>query len=557
MTAPGWDGPGRIGAAVGVGIAVTEGLWVVLPCVRLFGAAGFWAQILPTIVAYAAVGAVVDAAVCGARRGPLVRAAVVGLVGVGVATAGGLPIAAAAWMMGSAAAWGLALAHRRVWPVAAAVGAWGLSPMIPRPARPDPPPVVAPARGPSVAVIVLDTLRLDRTSLGRTDRDTTPNLAALAARGTTFTRARSVSCWSLPAHASMLTGRWPAAHGADFDHPRLDGDLPVLGALLAGAGWETAAFSGNPLVAPGVGLGRGFQTFEEHWRTYTLRDALFASRLGSRLTAADRDKQGLEVVDAIRAWRASRIDDRPFFVFVNLFEAHVPYQEVPRAFRRRYATGADRALEALGERAHMAQVLGTDVDETDRAGILDLQDGSIAAADARLGDVIAALGPDVRLVVLSDHGEAYGERGPWGHNLGLEEELLRVPLVVAGPGVPVGVSDAAVSVVDVFPTVLGWAGLASPSDGADLFAPVAGRVLRAEHGPPDPFTSGWQWMRPFADHREIRAARWVVIDGDRKRSVVDGVRDEAFDLGRDPGERHPRAATPDEPASPSPWVRAR
>ena len=231
---------------------------------------------------------------------------------------------------------------------------------------------------------MLDTVRKDRTSAYGHDRDTTPNLAELAEDGVRFDRAWSTSCWSLPAHASLFTGQLPTEHGAHYEHLSLDEERPLLAEILAGRGYQTAGFSANPLVAEGVGLARGFGVWEEPWREYTLREALTGWRIWHRFAAPDRDKGGADVVDGVRRWQATRDPARPALLFVNLMEAHAPYQEVSVQWRQAWTAPAlsRPELEAIGERSHMAQVLGTAVPEGDLATTLALQDGAIAAADA-------------------------------------------------------------------------------------------------------------------------------------------------------------------------------
>lgn len=273
-------------------------------------------------------------------------------------------------------------------------------------------------------------------------------------------------------------------------------------------------------------------------------------RIWHRFVAPDRDKGGAEVVDGVRRWQEARDRARPALLFVNLMEAHAPYQEVPVRWRRAWTDPAISRpqLEAIGERSHMAQVLGTAVPEDDLGTTLDLQDGAIAAADAYLGQIVEIVGDDAVWVVVSDHGELLGEHGLWGHNLGLWEPLVAVPMVVAGPGWPEGaVVDDPVSLVDVAPTVAAMAGAALPEPvaGVDLGPVVRGehsltdRTLVAEHLRTDFLTAGWQMLDPTGDHASIRARRAAVRKGDLKRMLAEDGTDEGYDLAIDPLEEHP------------------
>jgi arylsulfatase A-like enzyme len=158
------------------------------------------------------------------------------------------------------------------------------------------------------------------------------------------------------------------------------------------------------------------------------------------------------------------------------------------------------------------------------------------------------VGQDTVWVVVSDHGELLGEHGLWGHNLGLWEPLVSVPMVVAGPGWPEGVVvDDPVSLVDVLPTVAALAGadLPEPVAGIDLGPVVRGersladRTLIAEHLRTDFLTSGWQLLDPLADHASIRARRAAARRGDLKRILAEDGTDQGFDLSVDPDELTP------------------
>jgi arylsulfatase A-like enzyme len=548
-----------IGAAVAAGLLVTEAAATVRPLMDGFGAGGAWRPMAEVLVAYLAVGCCVDLAVqplAAKRRHPrLIRSvAVLGLGAVIALVSGQVPGAVLA-AFGGAALWALAASSRWTAIVAVAVALWALLPALPRSVHVAEADVQATSAAgpasdaPSLVVVVLDTVRRDRTSTWGNPRTTTPNLSAVAARGARFDAAYSPSCWSLPAHASLFTGLLPSGHGAHYEHLALPPEVPVLAELLAARGYRTAGFSANPLVAPGTGMARGFEHFEEPWRTYTLREALLGWRIWNRFAAPDRDKGGAEVVAAARAWLEGRDAARPYLVFVNLMEAHAPYQEAPLRWRRAWTSPElSRArLEAIGERSHMAQALGSDMAEADRETTLALLDGATAAADDYLGQLLSAVGDDAIVVVTSDHGELLGEHGLWGHSLGLWQPLIEVPLAIAGPGVPAGIRiDAPVSLMDLFPTLLGLGGVEAPtSDGVDLRPLLGGvpfgepRTIRAEHLRTDFLTSGWQLTRPLEDRAPIRARRSAALRGALKREVSEDGGDWGFDLSADPDELAP------------------
>jgi arylsulfatase A-like enzyme len=275
---------------------------------------------------------------------------------------------------------------------------------------------------------------------------------------------------------------------------------------------------------------------------------LLGSRVYRALLAPDWDKGGAETVAGIRRWLSTRDKSRPYFLFVNIYEPHGPYQHVPREFRRRF-TDPDlslRALEAIGNRVMTATQNGNPLSADDAATGLDLMDGAIAASDALLGEILGLVGDKPIVVVLSDHGELFGEHTLFGHSNTLYEPLIRVPMVIAGAALPSGlVVEEVVSLVDVMPTMLSLAGIEAPSvDGIDL-GPLLRegemlerRLVRAEQFSKDTRKLGWARYRP-AEVDYLHARKQAVVSRNRKRIIAADGSDSGFDLRADPGEERP------------------
>lgn len=537
----------RVGLSLALGLSVAETGLVFRNLLRGFKAGGVLGHVAAAACVYALILGLIDA--LAARRGLSAGQR----LGVGLLT-----LAAFGWMSNQplfslslvmlAAGLFSLLAQSRAWPLALVL--WGLAWWPARPqAEPPRPPLMTPAaRGPNLAVIVLDTLVRDRCSAYGYPKPTSPNLDALARRGVRMDRAWSTANWSLPAHASLFSGRLPQDHGTN---QREGYTLPadtLLAERLRLAGYETAGLSANPFAGIGSGLAQGFTRFEPFWRDFTAGETLFAARVLNGLTGRDRDKGGAAIVASLDAWLSSRDPERSFFLFVNLMEAHGPYQEVPLAQRRAFIEGTPRSLEAAGEAGHMAQIFGVGVPES-LAPVNDaLLDGCTLAADHLLGEVIRRLPEDTVILALSDHGDMMGEHGFYGHNTGLYEPIVSIAWVMAGPGVPVGRRlEAPVSIADVAPTALGLLGLPTFEGvfGLDLGPALrgeedlSGRLVYAEHPSPVYTTSGWRTRRPWRDWSAELAARSAVTDGAQKRVVHSDGRDWAFDLRADPGERAP------------------
>jgi arylsulfatase A-like enzyme/tetratricopeptide (TPR) repeat protein len=336
-------------------------------------------------------------------------------------------------------------------------------------AREAPPPAVEAATvRPSILLVTLDTTRAD--SLGfENDEVETPALDALAARGTRFSGAWSTAPMTLPSHASMLTGLYPSQHGIHENSRFLDERHTLLAERLGAAGYTSAAFiSGYPLKRQ-FGLARGFDHYDDDLGGGNAeRDAgATTERALSFLQSAPRE---------------------PLFIWVHYFDPHDPY-EPPEPYRSRYPTAP-----YLGEIAFMDQEVGRLVEAFDGRGA---EGGS-------------------RILVVGDHGEGLGDHGELLHGNLLYRGVMRVPMIAAGSGVPVGVEETAVSTRRVFDTVLAWAGLESEFD---LLTPdeeiVMGEAMK-------PFLQyGW---RP-----QVMAVRGAI-----KVILSDAI--EVYDLRTDPAE---------------------
>ena len=189
---------------------------------------------------------------------------------------------------------------------------------------------------PNVLLLVMDTVRADRLSLHGYKRDTTPNLVRLARKGVRFDQARSTAPWTLPSHASMFTGRWPHQTGVSEDRP-LDATHPTLAEFLSDRGYLTAGFVGNTYFCNSwFGLGRGFAHYEDFYDedlVISITETLRCSALGRCLLriaslplgVERRRKDAAAVNHDFLDWLSEQDKERPFFAFLNFFDAHTPY----------------------------------------------------------------------------------------------------------------------------------------------------------------------------------------------------------------------------------------
>ncbi len=398
---------------------------------------------------------------------------------------------------------------------------------------------------PNLVLIVLDTVGPTHLSAYGYPRPTTPYLERFAKRATRFDRAYSTSSWTLPAHASAFTGLAPIRHGADQISQRLSSDPVMLAELLTAAGYQPAGFSNNPWVSHKRGTARGFEFFAELFRTRHILPY-----------AVERHA----TVDAVSLWlRSQRDTTRPFFVFVNLTEAHAPYSP-PWIYAEPFFEAKSDWMAALNRmsallplnvirRNYLGGVEGGMLQPADIEMARNLYDGEIRYLDAiveRLVGEIETLASErpTLLFIASDHGENFGQHGHMGHAFSLFDSTLRIALLAAGDGFDAGATDdRLVQISDLFPTILRAAGAPIP-EGID------GRELRAPHDPERGLSALYahpvQALATFpADQRDSdtldglrRELRAGIIGSHKLIRGSDGT-EEIYDLLDDPDEQRP------------------
>ncbi len=348
-----------------------------------------------------------------------------------------------------------------------------------------------PTPGAPVVLISIDTLRADRLPIYGYKAGRTPAIDALATDGVVLERAYTTYPLTLPAHASLLSGRYPQRHGVrDNSGFRFDAAAtPPLAELLRRRGYATGGFVSAWILRGATGLASGFDVYD---------DEIDASTTGLH----DGQRPGADTLARAVGWLDGAAS-KPFFLFLHLYEPHAPYKP-PEPFA---------------------------------SALADPYDGEIATADDLVGRLVAELKRrglyDKSLVVLvADHGEGLGDHGEMRHGVLLYQETVRVPMVLKLPrAADRGTRRGEVaSLTDVMPTVLGLVGAETPRglDGVSLFArAAAGRRLYAESWYPR-LRLGWSELRLLVDQR------WAAIDGPAP---------ELYDLAADPHERVDRAAS--------------
>jgi arylsulfatase A-like enzyme len=403
---------------------------------------------------------------------------------------------------------------------------------------------------PNVVLIVMDTLRADRLECYGYQRPTSPRLNALAERGTLFEQAYGTSSWTWPSTASILTGLWPETHGVtSVESCYLAGELETLPEVLSARGYRTAAFTCNPLIVRNKNFDQGFDTFEDGNIPGFLQRGF-----------ANTHKVEGEILD----WLDTNRDAR-FFLYLHLVDTHWPYDprpearellgelEVPDGYPKRGLEGYQARMLADGAPTTCGQeLLDERVPPSHQEWMRARYDGAVRSADVYVGhilDRLNALGLDESTVVLftSDHGEELCDHGMPAHGFALYEEHVRVPLILAGPGVPAGQRvSTPVSSRHIAPT-LAWLGgteLAAVHAPLDLLDPA-----RIDERPVFFSTQSGIWCghNPLptfgvrqGDHVWIRmlgAGPWGVEADATGHAAGNDEGLLLFDLARDPAQR--------------------
>lgn len=384
-----------------------------------------------------------------------------------------------------------------------------------------------PEASPNVLLYVIDTLRADRLSLYGYARPTSPRLEEFARRGVVFERAYTNGPKTRDAIPVLFASRYYSELGG---HLQRQAEQPIvtLAELFQRAGYRTAAFQANYVLGEGFGYGRGFDAY----RVFSRRDRGHPTESAAVLHAA--------ALDWVR-----KPDERPWFLFIQTMDVHNPYAPPPPFDGRFRDTGRSARDEPVSP-AEAARELGVEPtpEVLRRLGNLarglrrldpDQYDACVAYADHELGnllDALAGLGrsDDTVVAVTADHGESLGDGGRILHGYSLHEELVRVPLIVSGPGQPGGRrSREIVSLLDLAPTLADLAGIAVPESyrGRSLLEP-----------PPlasPPSAVGELSLSGATADRFIREGPWKLVIGRGRNELFDVERDPATQtpLGRD------------------------
>jgi arylsulfatase len=365
---------------------------------------------------------------------------------------------------------------------------------------------------PGIILITLDTTRADHLGCYGYGRATSPGIDALAAESTLFTRAYSTSSWTLPAHASLFTGKFTSSHGARYDPQgplrltqAIDGPDSwkeyrarglaagevTLAALLRQAGYATGAVVSGPWMKRVFGLGDGFDFYDDGGISHV------------------NGKRAEAVTDAAIDWLVDC--GEPFFLFLNYYDPHTPYMP-PDEYRGTFLP--DPVPEGFME---------------SDAGQIALYDAEILYTDNHVGRLIEKLKDlglydDCWIILTSDHGHLLGEHGMHGHGRTLSQSEIHVPLIIKEPGANPAPSrnDTIIQLVDVPAMILDRLQVPLPEGIQGQPIPDVAHPILSEVYP-------LELISPMGDFR-------VLIDGDYKFVWNDKGYNGLFNVADDPVE---------------------
>lgn len=282
---------------------------------------------------------------------------------------------------------------------------------------------LATQEAPNVVIIVVDTLRYDRLGCYGNTRGLTPNIDAIANRGVVFEAAYSAAPWTWPSTASIFTGLTPAEHGiTSYKACYLAEELSTFGEVLQRAGWTTGGFSCNPLICQEKAFSQGFEHFQDY--TWSHGNVLM--------------DDALDWLKEMGQWR--------FLLYAQFVDPH-DYRPSP-ANGAKFVGKAPEGFTRSGVRQLLAsKVFAKPFDEEKLAAhsahLSNLYDASVADVDDEVGRLVADLQARGQLdntlfIITADHGEEFLDHGLLYHGSQLHRELVGVPLIISGPGIPQG-----------------------------------------------------------------------------------------------------------------------
>ena len=405
---------------------------------------------------------------------------------------------------------------------------------------------------PNVILITIDSLRYDHLGCYGYNRNTSPNIDALAAKGVRFLEAISNGGSTPVSFPSMMASILPPLEHAQGK--TILARNATMAEVLRNAGYHTAAFQCNPFLSRLYGYQRGFEVFDDNFHQLRpWRARLWIRRIakapGGLITKAANRASLLLGPMLFRVWArpivsAEEITNRAtswlqthkgkFFLWLHYMDVHHPYMPAARYLSQFCDQSVSRGqMKALW---HKMMRKPDELTPSEIEMLINLYDADIKYTDEIVGLLLDRLGNhliNTVVIVTADHGDEFGEHGNFGHH-SVYDGILRVPLIIAGPGIKGGtLVKHQVSLIDLAPTIADLAGISSPSSfqGRSLLPVVEGKE-DAIAGTISTFTD------PRVERRSIayRTPAWKYIETETSNASGVELTEELFDLRNDPGE---------------------
>jgi arylsulfatase A-like enzyme len=429
---------------------------------------------------------------------------------------------------------------------------------------------------PNIILIILDTVRADHLSSYGYNRQTTPNIDTFSEQGVLYTNAISQAPWTLPSHASLLTGLYPRQHGADGRWLWLDNNFSTLPEILSDNGYYTIGISNNHNFHVNTNLHQGFDKFI-YTKSYHYNSSnFFLTKVLKDFYALSKSEKIKNLISDITYFFSSKNINKdygalftnkvakdylnylnnskvPVFLMMNYMEAHTPLGET-----------ADKTLylKDLNVSLREAKRLSVKVDsdliktftgewkltEREIQIIHALYDADLHYLDERIGELINYL-KDMNLfdnsmiIITSDHGENLGDHGILAHEYDIHRSLVHVPLIIYYPKFfqANSVIDNITETKDIFPTVLDIAGIQNLENGELLKYSLRNNFKRnfvlSENAIGDLFSTVKNTLvkNPTLDQRVI-TGEWLNIQNNELEFISNILGDKLYDITTDPNE---------------------
>ncbi len=397
-------------------------------------------------------------------------------------------------------------------------------------------------------LITLDTTRADHLGCYGYSKNTTPFLDSLAQKGILFENAYANATWTLPSHASLFTGLMPSVHGVGYSNFFVSPSVKTIAESLQQKGYTSAAFIGGPFLVSAFNINQGFDFYDEHLDPHSELKRLTLFRLISKLTGKslwhiDGQRHGAEINQEVSSYLKWAVNRQPFFLFVNYFDAHEPYdppQEIRDQMQIQSTMKGNIRFYPLNKQNGIAcHADGKPLSENEFEQLRDLYDGELRYQDQQLQALWKLLeeqgiASKTILIIVSDHGETIGEHQFLDHGHNLYQEQVHVPLLFYNSGLFSGGRKITekVQLIDVYPTLLQFVGL-KPDSGIQGHSLIPG--LRSNQFPSRPVLSEID-IDSHPRFAAFKRSQRMIMEDSMKYVDSSNRDNHLFDLQTDPAE---------------------